>query len=68
MSPELRDFRGRISVETDAVLEAISRATGREKQEIVRDVLHKWAEEQIRISTLTLRMLRSKGSEGSAGE
>jgi len=36
MAAELKDFRGRITVETDCVLEAESRASGRERQEIVR--------------------------------
>ena len=40
MSAELKDFRGKITSETDAVLEAINRADGRDKSEIAREVLH----------------------------
>jgi hypothetical protein len=62
---ELRDFRCRITPETDAVPEAISRAQGRDKQETAREVLHRWAEEQIHVATLTCRLLPDKGSEGT---
>ena len=43
MAADLRDFRGKITVETDVWLEAESRLTGRDKQEIVRVLLHERA-------------------------
>lgn len=33
MSTTLRDFRGKVTVESDCVLEALSRATGKDKGE-----------------------------------
>ena len=43
MSIPLIDLRAKVTPEADAVLEAIQRATGKDKSEVVRDVLHKWA-------------------------
>lgn len=71
MAAELRDLRAKITVETDAVLDSISRVTGQDRSEIVRDVLHKFAEEQIRISTVMQGRLRAEGitaaSDGISG-
>lgn len=72
MSQELRDFRGKVTPETDAVLEALNRATGRDKSEIARDVLHKWATEQLEAAKLMVRLSTCEGrrreSQGAAGE
>jgi hypothetical protein len=65
MSEALRDFRGKITAETDAALEALNRATGRDKSEIARAVLHKWAEEQLHAARL---MVRLAGREGGVRE
>jgi hypothetical protein len=67
MGIELKDFRGRISVETDCVLEAQSRALGCDRQEIARQVLHKWALEQIHAATVLHNQLRAEGLEGIGG-
>jgi hypothetical protein len=64
MSLELKDFRGKITPETDAVLEAVNRATGKDKSEIAREVLHKWAAEQVDIANLLDTMLRREGMGG----
>jgi predicted transcriptional regulator len=64
---ELKDFRGRISPETDAVLEGLARATGRDRQEIARDVLHEWALRQIHAATVTHRLLLAEGLSGIDG-
>lgn len=68
MSLELADARIKITHETDAVLEAIHRASGRDRSEIAREVLHAWAEKQIAESVLTMKLLHAKGLSGSAGE
>lgn len=71
MPAELRDLRARITIETDAVLDAMASVLDKERAEIVRDVLHKWAEEQIAIATLTQRRLKAEGvsatPEGAQG-
>lgn len=71
MSLELKDFRGKITGEADCVIEAINRATGKDKSEIVREVLHEWALDKIQETTILTRLLASEGmtaaSQGIAG-
>lgn len=67
MSLDLKDFRGRISAETDCVLEAESRSTGRERQEIVREILHAWALSRIHGATVLHNLLRAEGLRGIEG-
>lgn len=67
MGIELKDYRGRITPETDAVLEGISRATGQDRQEIARDVLHQWAVRQIHAASVTHRLLQAEGLPGIDG-
>lgn len=64
MSIELKDYRGRITPETDCVLEAKARATGRERQEIVREILHEWALREIHGASMLDKLLRAEGIEG----
>jgi hypothetical protein len=68
---ELKDLRAKITPRTNAVLEALNRSTGRDKSEIARDILDKWAADQIHAATLIDRMLAVEGepgiTEGSAG-
>lgn len=71
MADELRDLRAKITVQSDAVLDAISRVRGIDRSEIVREVLHKFALEYIAIGTLTDARLRAEGlteaDEGASG-
>lgn len=67
MSAELKDFRGKITTETDAVLEAINRTDGRDKSEIARQVLHEWAIGRIHEATILDRLLKAEGLTGIAG-
>lgn len=71
MSADLRDFRGKLTVEADRAIEAAARVKGCERQEIVREVLHAWALDQIHSATLLHRLLEAEGlpgvSEGVAG-
>jgi predicted DNA-binding protein len=67
MSIPLVDFRGKLTHETDAVLEALHQATGRDRSEIVREVLQKWAEEKIHEASLIDIRLRREGLRGIAG-
>jgi len=72
MSAELKDFRGKITAETDCVLEAQSRVTGVDRSEIVRNLLHKWALERIEESRLLHHQMMAQGlggiAEGIAGK
>lgn len=65
MSAELKDFRGKITPETDCVLEAINRVTGREKSEIAREVLHRWAAEQVTMHSVLGKLMSAEGLAGS---
>jgi hypothetical protein len=67
MAAELKDFRGRITAESDCVLEAQSRALGVERQEIARKVLHEWAMQQIHAANVLHMQLRSEGLKGIDG-
>ncbi len=64
MTP-LKDFRGKITIEADCVLEAESRTTGRDRAEIVREILHEWALRRIEVHTVLQRLLRAEGLTGA---
>ena len=66
MSAPLKDFRGKITTETDCVLEAINRVSGRDKSEIVRDILHEWALDKLDEHNVLARLLKAEGVAGSA--
>lgn len=72
MSAELKDFRGKITAETDCVLEALSQVSGEERQQIAREVLHKWALEHLKVHSVLAKRLKAEGmlgeSPGRAGE
>jgi hypothetical protein len=64
MSIPLIDLRAKVTPEADAVLEAVSRATGKDKSEIVRDVLHRWAMAEIHASNVLQKILLREGIRG----
>lgn len=68
MSAELRDLRAKVTVETDAALDAASKTSGKDRSEIVREVLHGWALDEIRRATLLNARLRAEGIGGFDGE
>ena len=57
----LIDLRAKVTPEADAALEAVHRATGRDKSEIAREVLHRWAQEQIHASIVLQTILKREG-------
>ena len=67
MSAELHDFRGKITARTDCALEARHRATGKDRAEIVREILDEWAAEEVHAANVLHRMLRGKGLPGIGG-
>ena len=64
MSLPLKEFRGKITPEADAVIPMQAEAEGQEKQEIVREVLHRWALEKINEARLINVYLEREGLEG----
>ncbi len=68
MAAELKDFRGKITVEAHCVLEAENRVTGQDKSEIVRAILHDWAIQKLHVARLTDALLRSEGEPGIGRE
>ncbi len=67
MSLELIDARIKITHEADAVLEALSRTTGRDRSEIAREALDAWAKGKIHEANVLAGMLSTKGLTGIAG-
>jgi len=67
MSLPLIDLRAKVTPEADAVLEAIQRATGKDKSEVVRDVLHKWAMNEIHAASVLQSILQREGLSGATG-
>jgi hypothetical protein len=61
---DLRDLRAKVTVEADAALDAASQASGRDRSEIVRDVLHQWALAKIDEASLLLHRLEVEGIAG----
>lgn len=72
MSIPLIDFRGKVTPETDAVLESIQRTTGRDKSEIAREWMHRIAVKEIHASIELGKILKREGltpaDEGVAGK
>lgn len=68
MSLELVDARIKITQETDCVLDAIHIATGKDRSEIARAVLHEFALKHIHEANLLRQRLKSKGLTGNEGE
>lgn len=66
MTNGLRDFRGKITAETDLWLDAEALATGRQRQDIAREVLHEAALRRTSEVTVMADYLRSKGIPGES--
>lgn len=67
MPADLIDVRCKITDEADAVLEARHRATGRDRSELIREVLHAWATDQIHEARVLADQLAAKGLRGIEG-
>ena len=68
MSLPLIDLRGKITHKTDAVLTAMNLGTGKDRSEIVREVLHEWALTKINESSLIMKQPAVAGTPGIRGD
>lgn len=64
MSAELHDFRGKVTTRTHCALEARSQATGKDKAEIVREILDQWAADEVHAAMVLHRNLLAQGLRG----
>jgi hypothetical protein len=67
LSADLKDFRGKLTAETNLALEAESMAFGRDKADIVREILHAWALKKNHEHKVWTNLARAEGFSG-AGE
>lgn len=67
MSTELIDLRAKITDLADAVLDVQRDLTGKDRSEIVRDVLHEWATRKASEASLLCKTLTAKGFNGKGG-
>lgn len=65
MSATLTDCRCKITGLTDAVVEALHRDSGRDRSEIIRDVLHEWALREVSKARLVADLAAREGSAGA---
>lgn len=65
VAAELIDLRAKITERAAQVLEAHARAHNCDKAEVVRAVLDEWAEKQIHVATLTVRLTRGEGGKAA---
>jgi len=67
MSEPLKDIRTKVSSKCWALIEAESRASGREQAEVLREILHRWADERHRLVTVAQQLLRVTGNDSADG-
>jgi hypothetical protein len=67
MSAELHDFRGKLTTRTHCALEARSQATGKDRAEIVREILDAWAADELHAAMVLHRNLLAQGLPGIGG-
>lgn len=66
MSEPLRDLRTKVSADVDQVLTAVALAAGKDKAEVVREILHQWHLAKVREAQMISRLLPAQ--KGGAGE
>lgn len=65
---ELRDLRAKIYADTDQVLDAVARATGMDKSEVVREWLAERARQEFHKAKMIVRLAKGEGNAGSDTE
>ncbi len=68
MSIPLKDFRGKITIETHVALEAESRMSGRDRADIAREILHAWAAKKLHAASVLSDLALAEGISGSERE
>lgn len=68
MSLPLEDFRGKVTAETHVWLDAKAQLEGREKSEIVREILHEVAMREIHAARVLAGLYETKGLAGQPRE
>ena len=66
MSEPLKDFRGKITRETDVALQAEARLSGRDRADIAREILHSWAAKKLHEASVLADLALAQGISGSA--
>jgi hypothetical protein len=66
MCKDLQDLRAKISRRAHNVLFAESQTSGRDMQEILREVLDAWADKKIHAATVLMRISRGEGAVGES--
>lgn len=64
---DLVDFRVKLKRKAHSVLFAKATATGRDMQELAREIIDRWAADELHASTVMQRVLRSEGVLGESG-
>lgn len=67
MSESLRDIRTKVNADTWALIEAESRATGKEQAEVIREVLHGWSAQRWSVIRMAQKLARITGHDGAHG-
>lgn len=65
---ELRDARAKLTAVSDQMLEAISRSTGKDKSELIREIVHAWYEKKWREYQMIGRLFRGREGTEAASE
>lgn len=55
---DLIDFRTKLHPRAHAVLTAVARASGKDMNEIVRELLDKWADDEVHKAEIVMRLVR----------
>lgn len=74
MSADLKDFRGKITAETDVWLRMKTKRTGRDRADLVREILHRHVLHEIEDASVLMDQMEAeglrairRGASGNAG-
>lgn len=65
---DLRDARAKLTAPSDQMLEAVSRATGKDKSELIREIVHAWYLAKWKENQMINRLFKGVEGIGAAGE